>query len=202
MGIDGVSAPRRAVFLDRDGTLNRAYLRDGVLTPPWSESEVEILPGVPQALADLRAAGFALVVVTNQPDVARGTLSREVADRINQHIAEELQVDRLLTCFHDGHDGCACRKPAAGMLEMAAGQLNLDLGTSFLIGDRWKDTEAGRRAGCTTIQLRTADVGDSIEVEPDYWAADMPEAARIVMQHAGIGSESKVLYSAIQAADC
>jgi D-glycero-D-manno-heptose 1,7-bisphosphate phosphatase len=171
---------RPAVFLDRDGTLNRAFIRDGVSVPPNSEAELEILPGVPEALGSLRRAGFALVVFTNQPDVARGAQTRQVADAINSALRERLDVDDLLCCFHDDADQCVCRKPRPGMLLEAAQRLGLELQSSFAIGDRWRDTEAGRRAGCTTIQIR-AEAPPPGQGEPDFWAANLAEAAQIVL---------------------
>src|SRR5437870_2144982 len=152
MGKHGVtSGGRPAVFLDRDGTLNRAFDRNGVSVPPRTEDQLEILPGVPEALTALREAGFVLVVVTNQPDVARGTLSRSVAERINARLCELLEVDALMCCFHDDGDNCQCRKPRPGMIWRAARQLGLDLSRSFVIGDRWRDTETGRNVHCTTV---------------------------------------------------
>jgi D-glycero-D-manno-heptose 1,7-bisphosphate phosphatase len=170
----------RAVFLDRDGTLTRAFVREGVSRPPRTEDELEILPGVPEALADLRAARFALIVVTNQPDVARGTLTHATAQRINELFRDRVAVDALMACFHDDADDCACRKPRPGMLLDAAKQFGVDLAASFVIGDRWRDTEAGRRAGCTSIQIRSAEASPP-GIRPDFWVANVREAAEIVL---------------------
>lgn len=142
---------RAAVFLDRDGVLNRAEVRDGVPRAPATVDELEILPGVPEALARLRAAGFALVVVTNQPDVSRGQVPREAVEAIHRRMAETLPLDAIHACFHDDPDGCACRKPRPGMLVEAARARGLDLARSFMVGDRWRDIEAGIAAGCRTI---------------------------------------------------
>jgi D-glycero-D-manno-heptose 1,7-bisphosphate phosphatase len=149
MGID--RDVRRAVFLDRDGVINRALVRDGRPFPPATEEALEVLPGVAEALDRLRAAGFRLVVVTNQPDVARGTQRRDVVDRMHVRLAAELALDEFRVCDHDDRDACACRKPKAGLLEAAAREGGLSLADSFMVGDRWRDVEAGRRAGCTTI---------------------------------------------------
>jgi D-glycero-D-manno-heptose 1,7-bisphosphate phosphatase len=142
---------RPAVFLDRDGVINRAVVRDGKPYPPASLAEVEILPGVPEALGELKRAGFALIVVTNQPDVARGTQSRAVVDAIHARLQAELPLDAIYGCFHDDGDHCACRKPAPGLLLDAALHHDLNLGKSFMVGDRWRDTEAGAAAGCRTV---------------------------------------------------
>ena len=141
---------RPAVFLDRDGVLNAATLRDGRPYPPTSAAEVTILPGVPAALAALRDAGYAIVVVTNQPDVARGTRTRAGIEAIHARLRAELPVDAIYCCFHDDGDECACRKPRPGLLLEAARELSLDLAASFMVGDRWRDTEAGAAVGCRT----------------------------------------------------
>ncbi len=133
---------RRAVFLDRDGVLNRAVVRDGKPYPPASLEELEILPGVAQALKELRDAGFLNVVVTNQPDVATGKQRREVVEAINASLSEKLTLDVIKVCYHADADNCACRKPKPGMLleaarELAVGtdgeprsQLNLNLASA------------------------------------------------------------------------
>jgi D-glycero-D-manno-heptose 1,7-bisphosphate phosphatase len=149
MGID--RDRRRAVFLDRDGVINRVSIRDGKPHPPASEEALELLPGVSDALARLHAAGFQLVVVTNQPDIARGTQRRDVVDRMHARLRAELPIDDIRVCDHDDRDSCACRKPKPGLLESAAREGALSLEQSFMVGDRWRDVEAGRRAGCTTV---------------------------------------------------
>ena len=141
----------RAVFLDRDGVINRAVLRNGLPFPPESVHDLEVLPGVPEALALLRSAGFKLVVVTNQPDVARGKQTRAEVEAIHEFLTRLLPLDAVKVCYHDDADGCACRKPLPGMLLEAAGEMALDLPRSYMVGDRWRDIEAGERAGTTTI---------------------------------------------------
>lgn len=149
MGVDR-AVTARAVFLDRDGVINAAVVRDGKPHPPARAEDVEVLPGVSGALADLKRAGYVLVVVTNQPDVARGTQTRDAVDAIHDRLSSELPLDAIYVCFHDEPDRCACRKPAPGLLLAAARDLNLDLGASFIVGDRWRDIEAGLAAGCRT----------------------------------------------------
>lgn len=142
---------RPAVFLDRDGVVNAAVVREGKPYPPATVDAVTVLPGVPEALAELARAGYALVVVTNQPDVARGTQTRAAVDAIHTRLRGDLPLDAVYCCFHDDADHCACRKPAPGLLLAAARDLDLDLTHSFMVGDRWRDTEAGAAAGCRTI---------------------------------------------------
>jgi D-glycero-D-manno-heptose 1,7-bisphosphate phosphatase len=171
---------RPAVFLDRDGVLNRAGVRNGTPYPPASLQDLEILPGVAQALSALKASGYVLVVVTNQPDVARGTTTRESVEDIHHRIRSELCLDAILTCFHDNADGCDCRKPKPGLLLRAARDFDLDLASSFMIGDRWRDVEAGERAGCRTFYID----GGYDERSPasyDYRVGSLPEAADILL---------------------
>jgi D-glycero-D-manno-heptose 1,7-bisphosphate phosphatase len=180
MGVDGAQM-KRAVFLDRDGVLNRAIVRDGKPYPPSNVSELEILPGVEQALAGLRQAGFLLIVVTNQPDVARGTTTRETVEAINVALGAELPIDEFRTCYHDSEAGCDCRKPRPGALLAAAVDHDIDLYDSFMVGDRWRDVEAGQRAGCKTIFI---DYGYQ-EKQPeavDYTVASLSEAAKIILR--------------------
>ncbi len=142
---------RPAVFLDRDGVLNRAVVRDRRPYPPASAAEVEILPGVAEACAGLSQDGFVLVVVTNQPDIARGRQSVEAVEEIHRALRAHLYVDAIYVCPHDDADGCPCRKPRPGLLLQAAAEHAIDLSASFMVGDRWRDVEAGRQAGCRTV---------------------------------------------------
>jgi D-glycero-D-manno-heptose 1,7-bisphosphate phosphatase len=148
MGIDEVMA--RAIFLDRDGVLNHTTVRDGRPYPPHSLESLRLIEGVAAALLRLRGAGFLLIAVTNQPDVARGTTSRETVEQIHSRLMQQLALDEIITCYHDG-DACECRKPKPGALLEAAQRYGLDLRQSYMIGDRWKDIEAGQRAGCTCL---------------------------------------------------
>lgn len=141
---------RRAVFLDRDGVINRAWVKEGKPYPPPSAAQLEILPDVAEALAKLHSAGFLLIVATNQPDVARGRQSRAEVEAIHAKMSH-LPIDSFRVCYHDDQDQCDCRKPAPGLLVAAAQEFSIDLSQSYMIGDRWRDTEAGRRAGCTTL---------------------------------------------------
>jgi D-glycero-D-manno-heptose 1,7-bisphosphate phosphatase len=139
---------RPAVFLDRDGVINRGVVRDGRPHPPDALEDLEILPGVPEALARLRWAGYLTVVVTNQPDVATGKQRREVVDAMHAKLLSELPLDAVKVCFHVDADRCSCRKPQPGMLLEAARELDIDLGRSYMVGDRWRDIAAGQAAGC------------------------------------------------------
>jgi D-glycero-D-manno-heptose 1,7-bisphosphate phosphatase len=171
---------RPAVFLDRDGVINRASVRDGTPHPPASLQDLEILPHVPEALSALKARGYSLVVVTNQPDVARGTSSRELVGSIHERLKSTLDLDAIFTCFHDDADGCDCRKPKPGLLYRAANDLGIDLPSSFMVGDRWRDVEAGKRAGCRTFFV---DCGyhESPPGSCDFRVGSLVEASRIIL---------------------
>jgi D-glycero-D-manno-heptose 1,7-bisphosphate phosphatase len=177
---------KRAVFLDRDGVLNRALVREGRPYPPSSLAEFEILPGVPEACAQLRQAGFLLVVATNQPDVGRGTMSRDLVELLHADMLRKVPLDRVEVCYHAGQgmDECDCRKPKPGMLLRAARELNIDLAHSFMVGDRWRDIDCGHAAGCTTILV---DYGydEPLRQPPDHRARNLAEAAAIILGPAG-----------------
>jgi D-glycero-D-manno-heptose 1,7-bisphosphate phosphatase len=173
---------KRAVFLDRDGVLNRVVLRDGKPYPPANLAALEILPGVSQALQLLHEAGWLLIVVTNQPDVARGKILLADVEMINNYLLDHLPIDEFRTCYHDTDDGCNCRKPLPGSLLAAANEHGIDLSSSFMVGDRWRDVEAGERAGSKTIFL---DYGYN-EKQPERFnhrAHSLVEAARIILQN-------------------
>lgn len=183
----------RAVFLDRDGVLVEDI---HLLADP---DDLRLLPGVPQALARLAAAGFRLVLVTNQPVIARGLATEETVHRIHDHLAGRIRaahgpaLEAIYFCPHHpratlpAYRGpCDCRKPAPGMLLRAAREHALDLAASYLVGDRLSDIVAGARAGCRTIQVRTGRHADppiesgeplAPDVVPDHCCADLTAAA-------------------------
>ena len=172
---------RRAVFLDRDGVLNRALLRDGRPYPPRSLEEVEILPGVHEALHKLHDANYLLIVVTNQPDVARGFTKREDVELINRYLSNHLPIDEFKTCYHDDCDNCRCRKPLPGALFDAARERNINLSKSFMIGDRWRDVEAGVLAGCKTFFINYC-YKEHKPFEPDFTVGSLFEAKKIILR--------------------
>lgn len=172
----------RAVFLDRDGVINRPIVRDGKPYPPRTVDEFEILPGVKESCQLLNELGFLLVVATNQPDVGRGTLSLHVVEAVHVLLSQQLPIDRIMTCYHAGMghgNPCGCRKPRPGMLRQAAEELSIDLEESFMIGDRWRDIDCGFNAGCKTIFI---DWGyqETLTRQPDYRAGNLLEAAKLI----------------------
>lgn len=148
-----VEALRPAVFLDRDGVLIRSHIREGKPYAIGAGDAVEVLDGVQEACKMLSWVGFVLVMVTNQPDVARGATPRSFVEDTNAALAARLGLDDVRACFHDSGDKCDCRKPKPGMLLSAARELCLDLSRSVMVGDRWRDVVAGRNAGVKTVLL-------------------------------------------------
>ena len=182
---------KRAVFLDRDGVLNVAVERDGRPSAPFTTGELVICDGVPAALKALKQAGFLLIVVTNQPDVARGAVPREHVEAINTRLLQLLpSLDGVRACFHDDADRCACRKPEPGMLICEATEHDVQLASSFMVGDRWRDIEAGRRAGCRTV-LVDSGFRERRFVTPDYTTANLTQAAEWILGPVGGGQGPK-----------
>ena len=143
----------KAVFLDRDGVVIKASVINGRPYPAASLDEVQITPGFDQVSQMLHKAGYLLIVITNQPDVARGTQTRNVVESINQFLLDRLPIEKVYTCYHDNADGCECRKPKPGLLLQAAREYDIDLNSSYMVGDRWSDIDAGNAAGCQTIYI-------------------------------------------------
>ncbi|MEO5958607.1 MAG: HAD-IIIA family hydrolase [Opitutaceae bacterium] len=192
-----MSAPaaslRPAVFLDRDGTLNLPVVRDRKPYPPRTVDEFQLFPGVPAACAQLAAAGFVLVVATNQPDVGRGTQTRVAVEAMHAKLQQLIpHISRIEVCFAPGNEAQSGtgvppmvlpdlrRKPEPGMLLDAAAALGLDLSRSWMIGDRWRDIDCGQRAGVRTIFL---DFGyaEKLRAAPDFTASTFAQAAGIVL---------------------
>jgi len=178
------AALRRAVFLDRDGVINRAYVRDGKPYPPGSLEQLEILPEVPAALERLRKGGFLNVVVTNQPDVATGAQRREVVEAMHAWMLKNLQIDAIKVCYHADADRCACRKPMPGMLLEAARELGIDLGASFMVGDRWRDVGAGQAAGCKKNYFIDCGYAEKRPEKPYLAVKSLPEAVHLILESA------------------
>jgi D-glycero-D-manno-heptose 1,7-bisphosphate phosphatase len=173
---------QHAVFLDRDGVINRARERDGKPYPSASLSEFEIFSEVPEACRRLKQAGFLLVVATNQPDVGRGTLKREAVEEIHAEMRRRLPLDGVEVCYHPGQglSDCDCRKPRPGMLLHAASELNIDLTRSWMVGDRWRDVDCGHAAGCRTIFIDRG-YAEELKQQPDFRVKNLLEAAEIIL---------------------
>lgn len=183
-----VSSFPPAVFLDRDGTLNVQVIRDGKPFPPQTLEEFRLFPDVPEACARLAAAGYTLVVVTNQPDVGRGTQTQAAVECMHARLKELVpQITQFEVCFAPGQAHAPHlpadprRKPAPGMLLDAARSLNLDLSRSWMVGDRWRDVECGRRAGVRTVFI---DFGyaETLPAPPDFTVTSLSEAAAVILR--------------------
>ena len=177
----------RAVFLDRDGVINRPVVRDGLPFPPNTVEEFDIYEDVAAGCARLKAAGFLLVVATNQPDVGRGTQSREQVEAIHATMLAALpEIDRVEVSYDPGGAvGPALRrKPAPGMLLDAANALGIALSASFMIGDRWRDVDCGHAAGCRTVFIDRA-YQETLRQTPDWTVRSFAEAVEVILDAAG-----------------
>jgi D-glycero-D-manno-heptose 1,7-bisphosphate phosphatase len=166
----------RAVFLDRDGVINRAVIRDRKPYPPASLAALEILPGVSAGIDRLKTCGFVIIVVTNQPDVATGVQKLSVVKDMHESLRVNLGIDDIFVCYHVSADDCGCRKPKPGMLVAAAEKHDIDLTRSFLVGDRWRDIDAGNEVGCRTYFI-DYDYEESLCTTPDKIVASLEEAS-------------------------
>lgn len=171
----------KAVFLDRDGVINANLERDGRPVGPTSLAEFRILPGVPEAARRLKDAGFLLVVVTNQPDVATGRTAKATMDAMHAEIRRLMPIDDFEICFHTDADDCSCRKPKPGLILEAAAKHGIDLAASTMVGDRWRDVLAGQAAGCRTIMVDHGYVQDRPSV-PDRTATSLAEATKFILE--------------------
>jgi len=179
-------AINRCVFLDRDGVLNRPVVRDSRPYPPAHCDEFEIYPEVADGCRGLKEAGFMLIVVTNQPDVGRGTQSTEAVEAMHAKLRAAVpSLDAIEVCYHAGSkygDPCHCRKPKPGMLLRAATEHDIDLKRSFLIGDRWRDVDCAHAAGCRAVFI-DRDYRERLREKPDFTVASFPEAVATVLQN-------------------
>jgi D-glycero-D-manno-heptose 1,7-bisphosphate phosphatase len=173
----------RAVFLDRDGVLVRNFVRDGKPYPAQTLDEFELLPGVVEAAGRLSAAGYLLVVATNQPDVATGRQRREVVEEMHRRLLETLPLDRIEVCYHIDRDNCPCRKPKPGMLLAAAAKLSIRTDLSYMVGDTWRDVGAGKAARCKAILLKY-DYNENLEIQPDLEVFSLLEASEAILHGA------------------
>lgn len=184
---------RRAVFLDRDGVVNNAIVREHKPYPPANLQEVVIAAEVEPALRRLKSWGFLLIVATNQPDVSRGSSSKDEVEKIHRFLSHQLPLDDFFVCYHDDGDGCLCRKPLPGLLLGAAFRYDVDLTNSYLIGDRWRDIDAGTAAGCRTILIDRGYKERSPSILPDTRVTSLSEAvAWIATQEALVTGQSSL----------
>ena len=178
------SMKRPAVFLDRDGVLNAAILRDRRPFPPAAPDELEFVPGATKACRVLAEKGLLLVCVTNQPDIARGTASPATVDALNDAVQRQMGLHHVMVCPHDEADACPCRKPKPGMLLEAASRWNIALDRSVMVGDRWRDVEAGHAAGVATVYI-DLDYDEPRPSRSDLTVASLSEAVPWIVARTG-----------------
>ena len=170
---------KKAVFLDRDGVVNKIYIKDGLPFSPPSFKDLEILPGVKESIVLLKELNFICLLVTNQPDVSRGKIKMDEVVKMNDFIKDEINLDDIFVCFHDDNDKCNCRKPQPGLLLEAVKKWNIDITKSFMIGDRYKDIEAGSVVGCRTFFLDNK-YKENPPNKPTFIVSSLLEATNII----------------------
>lgn len=183
MGI-GSDCLMRAVFLDRDGVINEAIVHEGKPYPPASVADIRLVAGVERALEQLKSNGFLLIVVTNQPDVGRGHTTQDNVECIHKDLSSRLPLDGIYCCYHGGSEDCACRKPKPGLLLKAAEEWGIDMGASFMVGDRWRDVDAGLAAGCRTVLIDFGYQERAPEGEPSARVSSLPAAVEWILEQA------------------
>jgi D-glycero-D-manno-heptose 1,7-bisphosphate phosphatase len=181
----------RAVFLDRDGVLNRAIVRDGKPYPPQTLAELELLPDIAECLKQLKEKGFLLIVVTNQPDVARGKQTQETIAAMHSLMKSLLPVDEFRVCFHDDAQDCGCRKPKPGLLMQAALERGISLADSYMVGDRWRDVDAGAAAGCRSVWIDRGYRERAPVHTPEARVSDLCEAVRWILKDSEKPNEAR-----------
>jgi D-glycero-D-manno-heptose 1,7-bisphosphate phosphatase len=174
-----------AVFLDRDGVLNRVLIRDGLPFGPMTLAEFVLVDGAAEDVRRLKQAGFKVIVATNQPEIARGRLEPAALEAMHAKLRAEVPVDAIYVCPHSDEDRCTCRKPQPGLLLSAARDHGIDLNRSFMVGDRWRDVEAGKAAGCRTLLVEMG-YREVLKTPPDHVVASLGEAVRKIL---GAGAE-------------
>lgn len=172
---------RRAIFLDRDGVINKASFVNGKHRSPMLAGEVELYEDAKSSINKLRKLGFLIFVMTNQPEISRGNLRLEESDAINGVIQKEIEPEEIIVCPHDDSDRCCCRKPLPGMITDLISRYKLNPDTCYLIGDRANDIEAGQAAGVKSIQI---DRGYPVDLSPHKLASarSLSGAVRIIQK--------------------
>ena len=170
---------KKSVFLDRDGVINKVYIKDGLPQSPNSLDELKILPGVKESIIKLKKLNFICLMVTNQPDVSRKKIDKNSVIQMNNFLKNEIALDDIFVCYHDDSDNCDCRKPKPGLLLQAGKKWDVDFKKSFMIGDRWKDIQAGEKVGCKTIFLDYK-YNEKKPKKPDFVSDSLLNAAHII----------------------
>lgn len=173
---------QKAIFLDRDGVINKAIVQNGKPYPPATVEDIVFPSGTIEAIDSMRSSGYLVIVVTNQPDVAKGIQSKETVEAVHELIKQRFHVDDIKVCYHIDEDNCCCRKPKPGMIIDAAKEHTIDLKRSYMIGDRWLDIEAGKTAGCKTILVQPEIAYNETQAQGmDATVASLYEAAIFIL---------------------
>ena len=170
---------KKSVFLDRDGVINKVYIKDGLPRSPNSSNELKILPGVRESIIKLKKLNFICLMVTNQPNVSRKKIDKNSVIQMNNFLKNEIALDDIFVCYHDDSDNCNCRKPKPGLLLQAGKKWDVDFKKSFMIGDRWRDIQAGEKVGCKTIFLDYK-YSEKKPKKPDFVSDSLLNAAHII----------------------
>lgn len=181
--------PKPAIFLDRDGVINQSDVRNGRPYPPNSLADLRILPGVPEAVNALRDSGYLIILTTNQPDVRTGRQTREAVEAIHTQIRQTVYLDDIKVCYHVDEDNCNCRKPKPGMLLDAAKRHGIDIKRSWMIGDRWRDVDAGKAVGCRTVFIDYGYANDPRPRNPDITVRSLAKAVPLILSCSNIDDE-------------
>jgi len=172
---------RKAIFLDRDGVINKSFIKNGLPFSPTSFAQLKILPGVKESIFKLQKLNFVCLIVTNQPDVSRGKIEKKTVVTMNNYLKDELKLDDVFVCYHDDYDNCECRKPKSGLLLDAGKKWDINLKESYMIGDRWKDIEAGSRLGCKTIFINR-NYKEKKPIDPNFSTDTLLNAVHLIEQ--------------------
>ena len=189
----------KAIFLDRDGVVNELiyYQEQGIIDSPFTIDQFRLFPGVSEAIKNLQKSGYKVIIVSNQPGIAKGNLSEKTFKDIRKKMTETLdregcRIDGEYYCFHHPEArleswkvDCECRKPKPGLLQQAAKDMNINLAQSWMIGDGLTDIQAGKQAGCRTILLgrmkcELCRLMDDENARPEAVCSDLLEAAKVI----------------------
>lgn len=170
----------KAVILDRDGVINAVTVTNGIPQPPRGLSDLQLLPGVTTAIEKLKQSGFLVFCLSNQPEISRGTINQEDVYQISDYLTSELGIIEVFVCHHDDEDECICRKPKPGGINYFIEKYSLDKSQCFMVGDRWKDIDAGISAGCRTIFIENH-YAEEKPSKQDFSVKSLDEAVQIVL---------------------
>ena len=170
---------RKAIFIDRDGVINKIFIKNNLPFSPPSFDLLEILPGVKESILRLKKLNFVCLLITNQPDVSRGKIEKKTIIKMNNYLKDEIKLDDIFVCYHDDHDKCKCRKPKPGLLLDASKKWDINLKKRYMIGDRWRDIGAGISVGCKTIFI-DYDYKETKPKNPDFTTDSLLNAVHLI----------------------